>query len=105
MGEGGGEFARVQPLLPMDPSVGRWGAWEMVLRYSSLDLTDQVVYGGELTDWTAGCNWYPAAFLRWSFNYIHAAVEDRNSVQAGTPVEIGPRQSAHILLTRFQVEF
>ena len=36
----------------------RWGALELVGKYSRLDLTDELVEGGELDKWHFGLNWW-----------------------------------------------
>ena len=41
------------------------GAWEVVARYSRLDLTDAAVSGGELSKWYFGLNWW--ATPQWKF--------------------------------------
>lgn len=50
-------------------------AWELALRVSHLDLDDGDVQGGELTDWTAGVNWYASKHLRLTANYVVADSE------------------------------
>lgn len=50
---------------------GGSGAWELVARFSHIDLTDQDIIGGEQDDLTLGVNWYPNTNLRFSFNYIN----------------------------------
>lgn len=50
-------------------------AWEFALRYSSLDLDDGPVTGGEEHDITAGVNYYVNPHLRFMFNYVRADVE------------------------------
>ncbi|WP_292362060.1 MULTISPECIES: porin [unclassified Methylophaga] len=49
---------------------GGIGAWELTLRYSSLDLNDKLIDGGEIQNITYGVNWYPVPMLRFSANYI-----------------------------------
>lgn len=49
---------------------GGIGAWELTLRYSSLDLNDKLIQGGEIQNMTYGVNWYPVPMLRFSANYI-----------------------------------
>lgn len=49
-----------------------WGAWEVATRLSYIDLNDQNVRGGTLTDWTVGVNWYWNPYTKMVFNYIHA---------------------------------
>jgi phosphate-selective porin OprO/OprP len=71
-----------------------WGAWEMALRYSWLDLNDGLVRGGEMSDWTFALNWYLNANTRMMVNYILA--EPENDLHGG---------EVEILQTRFQVDF
>jgi phosphate-selective porin OprO/OprP len=67
-----GTFNRVKPKANFSAKQGQLGAWEATLRYSSLDLTNNTVTGGELTDITAGLNWHLNPNMRLMFNYIRA---------------------------------
>lgn len=49
-----------------------WGAWEIAGRVSVLDLNDDNVRGGSITDLTAGVNWYWNPYTKLVFNYVHA---------------------------------
>lgn len=84
-----------------------WGAWELALRYSSIDLHDgrndfleriarvnRAVRGGEEDNFTVGLNWYlnPNARIMW--NYVHAELD--SDVYDG---DLG------IFQTRFQLAF
>ncbi|MGH8496914.1 MAG: OprO/OprP family phosphate-selective porin [Gammaproteobacteria bacterium] len=51
------------------------GAWELALRFSSLDLDDGIVQGGTEDDITLGVNYYVNPYLRFMFNYVQADVE------------------------------
>lgn len=57
--------------LPVAKSVhqGGWGAWEVAFRYSSLDLTDGPVDGGQLDIYTLGLNWWLTSYSVFSLNY------------------------------------
>jgi phosphate-selective porin OprO/OprP len=68
---------------------GGRGALELALRYSTVDLDDEGVAGGELDDITAGINWYLNPNARIMFDYVHADLDDVDT--------------AHAFVTRFQV--
>lgn len=66
-----GTFAGISPRSAFAGGHGT-GAWELALRYSSLDLNDRGVAGGELRDLGFGVNWYLDDNLRIQVNYIIA---------------------------------
>lgn len=73
-----GVFGRVEPLRILNRE--GWGAWEVAVRCSYLDLnqvgvTGNGAPGGRLTDLTAGLNWYLAPHAKLQFNYISAHVD------------------------------
>jgi phosphate-selective porin OprO and OprP len=70
----GGLFSRVKPRTNFGS--GGPGAWELAVRYSHLDLTDEAVEGGELDDITVGLNWYLNPNTRFMFNYVHADLDE-----------------------------
>lgn len=88
--DSGGHFNRVKPLYSLGDQDG-WGAWEIAFRYSRLDLSGQLVNGGELTDLTLGLNWYLNPTTRVMWNYVLA---DR--------IGLGV---ANLFQTRLQVDF
>jgi phosphate-selective porin OprO and OprP len=77
-----GVFDRVMPkhdLVPCGDSsrpTDGCGALEVAARLSHLDLNDEGIEGGRLTDFTVGTNWYLNPFMHVSFNYVRAFLDD-----------------------------
>ena len=86
-------FGRINPHANYGSEAGS-GAWEVALRYSHLDLTEDLISGGELQTVTAGVNWYLNPNTKFAFNYIWADVEDTWG-----------DGNAHLFVIRFQVDF
>lgn len=86
-----GCFTRVRPKTNVLFEPSGLGAWELAVRYSYLNLNDDAVRGGVLSDITAGLNWYMNGNTRVMFNYVHAL---RHSVG-----------DADIFQVRFQIAF
>ena len=83
----------IGPQKVLSPFIGGngAGAFELTGRYSWLDLSDKDIVGGELSDFTAGLNWYLCTNARVMLNYVYADLKD-----------VG---SSNILENRFQVFF
>lgn len=92
---GKAEFGRVKPKANFSLHGGGWGAWEVGVRYSYLDLTDAGVQGGRLSDVSVGVNWYLHPNMRVMFNYVFADVGDRGTAEG----------ELHAFMARFQVDF
>ncbi|WP_233171686.1 porin [Dyella sp. ASV21] len=80
----------LQAIRPAHP----WGAVELAIRYSELDLNDGAITGGKEHDWTAGANWYIGEHLKFQANYVWA-FSDRGNLQV----------NPHIVEMRAQVYF
>jgi len=80
---------------------GGTGAWELGLRFSSMDLNDNVglagtapvtnsVRGGKQEIWTAGVNWYAISNVRLSLEFLHVDVDRLNPASVpGNPTPFG----------------
>lgn len=64
-----GSFDKVSPKSVVGK--GGYGAWEVALRYSSLDLSDGMVTGGDQDIMTVGLNWYATKNIRFMANYVN----------------------------------
>lgn len=81
-----GSFGGIRPR-------NRWGAVELATRYSTLDLDDRDVTGGEQQNLAFGVNWYINRNFRVMGNYILVYAE---------PNRDGADEHPHILQFRFQ---
>lgn len=88
---GHGDFAGLKLDKGETFGEGGKGAWEVAVRYSTLDLNDAAVAGGRIDDVTVALNWYLNSATRFMLNVVRSDVED-----VGT---------ADLVLARVQVEF
>ena len=84
-----GVFTGVEPETSFGN--GGFGALELAARYSHLDLDDDVINAGKLSDITFGINWYLNSHSRIMLNYVRSDL-----------VDVGV---ANILGMRLQVDF
>ncbi len=77
---------RVQPFDEFDLATGGWGAFEVALRYSHIDLDDGAddlahggIRGGSADNITLGLNWYPTALTKVAINYVHADIDNQSN--------------------------
>ncbi|MDB5343236.1 MAG: oprO 1 [Schlesneria sp.] len=81
-----GSFGRVVPKNNArwsreDCEERSWGAWQVLVRYSALDLNDNNLNGGQVSDWTFGVNWFLNPNMKIQANYVYT---DRNSLNSPT---------------------
>jgi len=86
-----GSFGPIKVKNNFNPQAKGWGAWEIALRYSSINLNSKDIKGGQLNDITVGLNWYLNPASRIMINYVLAQLND-----------VG---NANIVQLRFQVNF
>jgi len=70
-----GEFLGVVPIASVGH--GGWGAWEVGLRASTVNLNDKDIIGGRQTDVSLGLNWYVNEQFRAQLNLIKVLGVDR----------------------------
>ncbi|MFP6584564.1 MAG: porin [Candidatus Hydrogenedentota bacterium] len=73
---GTGIFEKVKPHRNFGFKEGGGpGAWELAARYSTIDLNDKGIVGGELEDITAGITWYLNPNMKTLLNYVHGELD------------------------------
>jgi phosphate-selective porin OprO and OprP len=93
-------FQGPRPFVPFS-SAGGFGAWELALRYSHLDLdfhsglagtaaTADAVRGGEQNILTLGVNWYVNSNVKVMLNWLHVDVDRLNPAGVGNLTPFGP---------------
>jgi phosphate-selective porin OprO/OprP len=71
-------IGRIKPKHPVGD--GGWGALELALRYSTLDLSDAGIQGGEEDNVTIGLNWYLSEYSRLMLNWVHYEIDGTNAM-------------------------
>lgn len=94
-----GVFDGVIPKQDFSWTHGGWGAFEVALRLSTLDLNDGALAGGRQRDLTAAFNWYLNPHTRLMVNFVHGLVNGRINPP---PVDGG---KVNIVQARLQVRF
>ena len=89
-------FNRVTPKHPLkfkhDECDGYgWGAWELGLRYTYVDLSNGPIQSGRLDAVTVGLNWYLNANSKIQFNYDMTHRGDTNTAAEGVIHAFGTR--------------
>jgi phosphate-selective porin OprO/OprP len=97
---------------------GAWGAWEIGLRYSDINLNyhqgaantapgADAIRGGEEQNLTAGLNWYPNSLVRFILDYQHVRLErlSPNAALYQTPTGAQIGQSFDSIAVRSQFAF
>ena len=109
---GAASYGRPSPEHPFSLETGEWGAWELVARYSIMDLDSDTndgepaastggVFGGVQQVYSVGVNWYPNDFLRFQLQFSHVDV-DRRAASNGT-TQVG--QNFEDIALRSQLAF
>ncbi len=77
-----GKFVRIRPQNPH-------GAWEAAIRFSRVDLNDQVIKGGKQKNLTLAVNWYaPANQFRLMSNLIFVRTDEHAGDESPTIIQL-----------------
>jgi phosphate-selective porin OprO/OprP len=90
---------------------GRWGAWQVVGRYSELDIdpaafplfADPTSSAREAHEWSAGLNWYMNRNVRMNTSFSHTTF-DGGGTGTSAPGSV-TRRNENVLFTRLQLAF
>lgn len=88
-----GQYKGITPL-------NSYGAWELAARFSSIDLGNRDVRGGQENDVTVALNWWANANILVRFNYVYADISPNSSVTL-----TGNDETAHAFTGRAQIVF
>ena len=85
-------FNGVVPRQPFNPRRGHWGAFEVVARYSQLDVnsaafehfSDSATSASSAREWSLGLNWYFNNNVRLLTSYAHTDFDGGGGARAGT---------------------
>jgi len=80
-----------------DLALGK-GAWELLYRYSYMDLNDAGVWGGDISNHTVGLNWWLNPYTRVMWNYVNSCSTH------GNPALL-PRSTQDVYEMRVAIEF
>jgi phosphate-selective porin OprO and OprP len=89
-----GSYGKVKPRSIVGK--GGMGAWQLAVRFSSIDLNDNDIAGGDAQNLSLGLNWYATNNIRMSANYVNVL-----DVVGGT----GDADEPEAFQMRAQVEF
>jgi phosphate-selective porin OprO/OprP len=102
-------YTGLTPKHPFDPRGGHWGAFQLVARYSDLDLdnaafpifANPATSASEAKEWSVGLNWYLNKNIRVNTSYSQTEFEGNINRSAATVV----RQPEQVVFTRLQLAF
>jgi phosphate-selective porin OprO/OprP len=94
-----GTFGRVKPKSIVGK--GGHGAWELAARYSSIDLEDSGIDGGEEDNITVGLNWYATPNIRFMANYVRASTDPTSVVKYPSAGD----EDVNLVQVRAQIDF
>ena len=105
-------FTGVVPRHSFNPGQGGWGAWQLVARYSRLDIDPGAfpLYSNPRTsassaqEWSVGLNWYLNRNVKVAASFAHTTFEGGGGNGGSAPAVV-TRQDENVLFTRIQLAF
>ncbi|MBC8002501.1 MAG: porin, partial [Opitutaceae bacterium] len=109
-------FNGVVPRHPFDIANGQWGAFQIIGRYSALDVDDDAFptfsnpnySASSATGWSAGINWYLHRNIRLNASYSYTTFTGGGGAGPGggaVAPAIVTRQPEQVFFTRVQLSF
>lgn len=106
-------FSGVVPRNPFDPRKGNWGAWQLVARYSELDIdraafplfSDPRSSARQAQEWSAGINWYLSRNVKVDLSYSRTTFEGGGRASGSSAPAIVTRKPESVLFSRVQLAF
>ena len=112
-------YRGVKPRRDFDPSAGAWGAWELVARYSDLQIDKDAFRGVTATGagtafadprqsasrasaWALGLNWYLNRNFKVNLDYENTWFNGGGGGSVRVPLD---RETERVFLTRFQIAY
>jgi phosphate-selective porin OprO/OprP len=103
----------VNPRRPFDLKNGGWGAWQLVARYSELDVAKKAFplfsnpasSASSAQAWSVGLNWYLNKNITVKTSYSHTDFTGGGSSGASSSPAAVTRQPEDVWFTRLQLAF
>jgi len=106
-------FGNPKPRIPFSLNGGGWGAWELAVRFSDLNLNDNAgvtgaalpaggLRGGDQKIWSFGINWYPASALKFELQYQNVDINRLGTKGTVNNTQVG--QTFNVIALRSQIQ-
>jgi len=107
-------FYSIKPARPFELGKEGWGAWEVVGRYSALNVDEAAFAGGansyadptvsasSAKEWSIGLNWYPNWYVKLQLDYSRTKFHWGGGGTASTPLD---RVDEQLIFGRVQLAF
>ena len=105
-------YGSIVPRRAFDPRNGAWGAWQLVVRFSELNVdnaafplfSDPQTSAHSAQEWSVGLNWYLNRNVKISSSFSHTWFDGGGGKGASAPASV-TRQDENVLFTRVQLAF